>query len=48
MVIQRLTGDPHPNELVAPTWSLKKTETIALIRKTLKIRDTWQGKYVDG
>ncbi|MBW2449756.1 MAG: TIGR01212 family radical SAM protein [Deltaproteobacteria bacterium] len=47
MVIQRLTGDPHPNELVAPTWSLQKMETIALIRKTLETRDTWQGKYVD-
>ncbi len=48
MVIHRLTGDPHPNELVAPAWSLKKTETIALIRKTLETRDTWQGKYVGG
>jgi radical SAM protein (TIGR01212 family) len=48
VVIQRLTGDPHPNELVAPEWSLKKTETIALIRKTLEIRNTWQGKYADG
>jgi uncharacterized protein len=47
MVIQRLTGDPHPKELVAPAWSLKKAETIALIRKTLETRDTWQGKYVD-
>jgi radical SAM protein (TIGR01212 family) len=46
MVIQRLTGDPHPKELVAPAWALKKAETIALIRKTLKTRDTWQGKYV--
>ncbi|MFO7553582.1 MAG: TIGR01212 family radical SAM protein [Desulfobacterales bacterium] len=45
MVIQRLTGDPHPQELVAPTWSLKKAETIALIRKTLEERDSWQGKF---
>jgi len=45
MVIQRLTGDPHPQELVAPTWSLKKAETIALIRKTLENRDSWQGKF---
>ena len=45
MVIQRLTGDPHPKELVAPVWSLKKAETIALIRKTLETRNTWQGKY---
>jgi radical SAM protein (TIGR01212 family) len=48
IVIQRLTGDPHPNELVAPEWSLKKTETLSLIRNTLEKRDTWQGKYVDG
>ena len=45
MVIQRLTGDPHPKELVAPVWSLKKAETIALIRKTLETRNTWQGRY---
>ena len=44
MVIQRLTGDPHPEELVAPAWSLKKTETLALIAKTLEKRDSWQGK----
>lgn len=46
MIIQRLTGDPHPKELVAPQWSLKKTETLALIRKTLEQKDTWQGRRV--
>jgi len=46
MVIQRLTGDPHPEELVAPMWSLKKTETLALIRDTMEKRDSWQGKLV--
>lgn len=45
MVIQRLTGDPHPQELVAPTWSLQKAETIALIRGTLDKRNSWQGKF---
>lgn len=45
MIIQRLTGDPHPEELVAPMWALKKTENMALIHKTLKKRDSWQGKY---
>jgi radical SAM protein (TIGR01212 family) len=45
MVVQRLTGDPHPQELVAPVWSLKKTETIALIHATLDARDSWQGKF---
>jgi len=44
MVIQRLTGDPHPEELVAPEWSLKKTETLTLIKNTLERRDSWQGK----
>ena len=46
MIIQRLTGDPHPEELVAPAWSLKKAKTLELIRKTLEKRDSWQGKYV--
>ncbi len=45
VVIQRLTVNPHPKELVAPLWSLKKEETIALINDTLKKRNTWQGKY---
>ena len=46
MVIQRLTGDPHPNELVAPAWSLHKAETLNLIRQTLADRGLWQGcKY---
>ena len=45
MVVQRLTSDPHPKELAAPTWSLKKTETLELIRKTLEKRDSCQGKY---
>jgi radical SAM protein (TIGR01212 family) len=44
MVIQRLTGDPHPEELVAPRWSLKKSETRALIQAALAQRDAWQGK----
>jgi len=45
MVIQRLTGDPHQQELAAPQWSLKKTETLNLIRRTMEKRDSWQGKY---
>jgi len=46
MVIQRLTGDPHPEELVAPAWALKKTENLTRIRERLVERDTWQGKRV--
>jgi radical SAM protein (TIGR01212 family) len=47
IVVQRLTGDPHRPELAAPVWSLKKTETLNLIRKTLEERDSWQGKYFE-
>lgn len=45
MVIQRLTGDPHLEELVAPRWSVKKAQTLALIKETLVNRDSWQGKF---
>jgi len=45
MVVQRLTGDPHREELAAPAWSLKKTETLELVGKTLEKRASWQGKY---
>jgi len=45
MVIQRLTGDPHPEELVAPQWSIKKAKTLSLIKETLEKRDSWQGKF---
>jgi len=47
MVIQRLTGDPHPAELVAPAWTLKKSANLALINARLEERNSWQGKYVD-
>ncbi len=48
IVIQRLTGDPHPDELVAPKWSLNKSQTLNMITDRLAARDTWQGKLVDG
>jgi len=44
MVIQRLTGDPHPGELVAPEWSLRKNEALLRIKSILTERDSWQGK----
>jgi radical SAM protein (TIGR01212 family) len=44
MIVQRLTSDPHPHELVAPRWSLNKTETLSMIHAELERRDTRQGK----
>ena len=47
MVIQRLTGDPHRHELLAPAWSLRKQETLALIRAELARRGTRQGSLFE-
>jgi uncharacterized protein len=44
MVVQRITGDPNPAELIAPLWTLEKTQNISLINKRLEERDAWQGK----
>ncbi len=46
VVIQRLTGDPRPEELVAPEWARYKNATRRLIEETLLVRDLWQGKYL--
>jgi len=46
VVIQRLTGDPHADELVAPQWAVRKSETLHLIRQTLAKRGTRQGKQM--
>ena len=45
MIIQRITGDPHQDELIAPHWPVKKTNTTNLIKKILEDRDTYQGKF---
>ena len=46
IVVQRITSDPHPYELLAPAWALQKKETIEQIKNRLAHRDTWQGKYL--
>ena len=43
-VIMRLTGDPHPHELVAPQWALDKRSTLDLIHQRLAHRDVHQGQ----
>jgi hypothetical protein len=48
MIIQRLTGDPHPKELVAPAWSLQKKETLEMIHRRFEEKNTWQGKDYKG
>jgi len=43
-VIQRLTGDPRPQELIAPDWTLEKQKTVSLIQNKLENQNSWQGK----
>ncbi len=45
IIIQRLTGEPHPRELVGPYWALNKKLTLELIKSEFIKRDTWQGKF---
>lgn len=44
MIIQRITGDPHADELVAPEWAGRYRETFNLIQDTFEKRDTCQGR----
>ena len=43
MIIHRLTGDPHREELAAPLWALEKNENLNMIWDTLKKRNLRQG-----
>jgi hypothetical protein len=43
-VIHRLTGDPAPDELVAPQWTLDKNQTLKLIEEEMNKRQSRQRK----
>ena len=43
LVIHRLTGDPHPEELVAPAWCLDKSRVLQCIREEIARRGSRQG-----
>ncbi len=45
IVIQRLTGDPHPGELAAPQWATDKAGTLERIRRTMEEQDLRQGIF---
>lgn len=47
MVIHRLTGDGPSDLLIAPLWSLKKRSVLNHINKSLKERNTWQGRLLN-
>lgn len=44
IVIHRITGDGPKKLLLAPLWSASKKTVMNTIHKTMKERDSWQGK----
>jgi radical SAM protein (TIGR01212 family) len=46
IVINRITGDPKKEDLIAPLWLTKKFVVLDDIDKEMKKRNTYQGKYV--
>lgn len=47
VIIERLSGDPIKEDLLAPSWVLNKRQLLNDIDKEMKRRDTWQGKYYE-
>ena len=45
IVIHRITGDPNPNDLIEPTWLIKKFGVLNEIDKEMVKRDSYQGKF---
>ena len=45
IVINRITGDPIKEDLIEPTWLIKKFVVLNDIDKELRKRDSYQGKY---
>ncbi len=43
-VVHRLTGDGKKSDLIEPLWTLHKLKVLSEIDKTLKIRESYQGK----
>jgi hypothetical protein len=46
-VIHRVTGDPHPAELLAPEWCLQKARVLGSIREEFARRGTCQGSGIE-
>ena len=47
IIIERLTGDPIKDELIAPMWLLNKTIILNDIDKLMAKQNTYQGKYYE-
>ena len=46
ILINRITADPNPDNLIEPKWLIKKFTVLNDIDKEMKRRDSYQGKRV--
>ena len=46
IVINRITGDPNPEELIEPKWLIKKFVVLNEIDKEMKRRNSYQGDKI--
>lgn len=44
MIVHRLTGDPHPEELIEPRWALEKQKNLDAIHQAMHAGQKYQGK----
>ncbi|MCG8566461.1 MAG: TIGR01212 family radical SAM protein [Desulfobacterales bacterium] len=47
MIIQRITGDPHVEELRAPAWAADYRDTFNKVQRAMEVRDSYQGKALE-
>lgn len=43
IVVQRITGDPHPEELIEPVWALDKAAVRAAVHREMELSNLRQG-----
>lgn len=47
IVIHRITGDGPKDQLIAPLWSSAKRSVLNHIHHEMKLKNSWQGKYLE-
>lgn len=47
VVIERFISQSPRSLLIAPDWGIKNFQFVERLRKRMKERDTWQGKYIE-
>ncbi len=46
ITLHRISGDAPRSTLIAPDWSYKKRTILNMIHQQMRLRDSWQGKFL--